>query len=264
MLVRVMDGVNLHVEDVGAGPPVVLIHGWSLNHRAWERQIEVLAAAGHRVLALDLRGHGDSDAGEDGCEIERLAEDVTAVLKARHVESAVLVGWSLGGLVALRVAATVPGSVRRLVLVASNGVAHARQERFPFGISPQTVLPSFTAGERRDREASRRRILLDGFGVVPDAGVLDRLLTMSLQTQTPAALACLKTLLLTDQVDLLDRVRVPVVQILGAKDPGVSLSGAAWLCDQLQATQVVLPCGHYPMLEVPEDFDRALLAAVHT
>lgn len=261
--VRVAPGVRLFVEDAGEGPAVVLVHGWSLNRHVWWRQISELSAAGHRVLALDLRGHGSSDVPTDGYEIDRLAADLVAVLDACELDDAVLVGWSLGGLVTFRVAALHPARVRGLVLVCSNGVAHSRQPGFPFGIGPEEVLPALVAAERRDRAAMRRKVLADGFAAPPAPEVLDWLLTLSLQTGSEPAVACLETLLGTDQSELAGAVTVPVVQVIGTGDPSVSSAGAAWLCETLaDARHVALEeCGHYPMIERPDAFQRLLLEA---
>lgn len=264
MLVQVEEGVQIAVEDRGTGTPVVLLHGWSLSHEVWAPQVELLSAVGHRVVAIDLRGHGGSVCASDSdYGLPRLTDDVLAVLDTLELEQAVIVGWSLGGLVALRLAAIAPERSLRVVLIASNGVAHARHSRFPFGVAPEVVLPMLEEGELRRREDLRRKVLRTGFASTPEPEVLDRLLRISLQTGTPAALGCLRTLLGSDQVDVLHDVRAPVVQIIGRADPSVSREGSDWLQAELaDAEQVVLECGHYPMLEVREAFDAALLAAV--
>lgn len=264
MLVPVRPDLSLNVVDRGGGSPVVLVHGWSLSHEAWGETISFLEAAGHRVVALDLRGHGASKEPADGAyAISDLAADVAAVLEVLDLRHATVVGWSLGGMVGLRVAADHPERVGRLVLVASNGVAHARRPRFEFGSAPEKIVAQLEAGEVEAREVTRRSVLAAGFASAPEPAVLEDLLRISLQTGTPAALAALRTLMLTDQVDLLARVSQPVVQILGADDPSVSRQGGDWLVEELvDATQVVLPSGHYPMHEAPDAFREALLAAV--
>jgi 3-oxoadipate enol-lactonase len=104
----------------GAGPPVVLIHGLGLDHRMWERQIPALAAAGHRVITCDLPGHGGGGrptrAGS-AYTTEELAASLVEALEESGVEPATLVGFSLGGGIALQVALDRPERVSALALV---------------------------------------------------------------------------------------------------------------------------------------------------
>ncbi|WP_067862523.1 alpha/beta fold hydrolase [Nocardia shimofusensis] len=256
------DGVRINVRELGAGRPVLLIHGWSLSSAAWDRQIRVLAEAGYRVLAMDLRGHGGSDAPLDGYEIGSLTADAADVLATSEVTGAAVVGWSLGGMVGLRLAHDRPDLVDRLVLVASNGVAASRTESFPFGVPADGPLTAILAAEHDDRIALRRSAVGDPFKSAPSPQLLDWLHRMSLRTPSWAARAAMRTLLCTDQVHLLDGVRVPVTQIIGTADPALSVRGARWLHERLATTLVELDTGHYPMLEAPDEFDAALLRAL--
>lgn len=260
--IEVEDGVKINVLDLGTGPAVLLIHGWSLSHEVWDRQIRILAQAGHRVLALDTRGHGKSDAPLTGYDIEQLASDAFAVLDAFGVGQASVVGWSLGGMTATKMASLCPERITALVLVASNGVAGARQKNFPFGAPPEAPLAAILAAEHNDRIALRRSAVGDPFGTTPDPHVLDWLHRISLQTPSWAAEACMRTLLCTDQSHLLDRLRASVTQIVGTADPAMSIRGARWVHERTSSTLIELDCGHYPMLELPDRFDDALLTAV--
>ena len=259
-LVEVEPGVRVNVLELGTGKPVLLIHGWSLSHEVWDRQIRVLAEAGHRVLAMDLRGHGTSDAPLTGYDIERLAADGHEVLSAFGASGATVVGWSLGGMTALRMAHTSP-EVAKVVLIASNGVAGARHDNYPYGVPAEAVENAMYDGEHNDRLAFRRRVVGDPFKTPPQPHVLDWLHRISLQTPSWAANACMKTLLHTEQTGILDHLTVPVTQIIGTSDPALSVRGARWVQNRLGSNLVELDCGHYPMLECADLFDAALLSA---
>ncbi|MEY1674311.1 MULTISPECIES: alpha/beta fold hydrolase [Gordonia] len=262
-LVHTRDGVRLSVRDVGDGPGVLLIHGWSLSGEVWDRQIRVLAESGHRVVAMDLRGHGHSDAPLDGYDIDSLQHDALEVIEQRGLGSAAIVGWSLGGMVALRLARERPDLAGALVLVATNGVAAARFEDFPFGVPPEGPLDNLLAAEHADRVSLRRRAVGDPFkGGAPDPHILDWLHRISLQTPSWAGRAALRTLMCTEQTHLLDGLTVPVTQIIGTADPALSVRGARWVRERLNSTLVEFDVGHYPMLECPDDFDAALLRGV--
>ncbi len=261
MTVRMVDvgtGTRIAVRDVGAGDPVLLLHGWTLNHLAWDRQIRLLAASGHRVLAMDLRGHGASDAPFDGYGVDVLAADAAAVLRWAGLADVVVVGWSLGGMTALRLAATEPRLVGRLVLIGSTGVAAARCDGYPFGAPGAAVEEAMQAGEHADRIAHRRRALEQTFGGPPAEHVVQHLHGLSMQTPSWVADACMATLMRTRQLDLLDGLDVPLAQIAGTRDPFSCVRSARWLHERTGSTLFELDCGHYPMFEKPEEFDEAL------
>jgi pimeloyl-ACP methyl ester carboxylesterase len=112
------DGVSLHARDWdGDGPPVVLLHGLASNARIWDGVAQRLAGAGLRVVALDQRGHGESEQPNAGYDFATVCRDLAAALDALGVRRPVLVGHSWGANVALQYAAERDGAVAGLVLV---------------------------------------------------------------------------------------------------------------------------------------------------
>ncbi len=89
--------IELYYEDHGSGQPVVLIHGWPLSGRSWEKQVPALLAAGYRVITYDRRGFGDSSRPVTGYDYETLAADLETLLKTLDLNNAVIVGFSMGG-----------------------------------------------------------------------------------------------------------------------------------------------------------------------
>jgi pimeloyl-ACP methyl ester carboxylesterase len=119
--VTATDGIRIAYERLGAGPPVVLVHGFgSSKEQNWKSTgwYGSLTEAGYSVLAIDNRGHGESDKPHDPLfySHDRMAEDVTAVMDAAGISSAPYVGYSMGGLIGLRFVALFPERVSRLVL----------------------------------------------------------------------------------------------------------------------------------------------------
>jgi pimeloyl-ACP methyl ester carboxylesterase len=110
-------GVTISFRETGApsGPAAVLLHGGSSSAATWDRLASALAAAGHRVVAPDLRGHGGSSRTGD-YPLDAYADDVRGLMDALGMESAALVGHSLGGYVACTLAQRDPARVTRLVL----------------------------------------------------------------------------------------------------------------------------------------------------
>ena len=256
-----VDGVRIHVQDLGDGPAVALVSGFGLDHELWDRQVRVLTERGFRVLCVDQRGHGFSDTPLHGYDIDRLAADLVAALDRLEIGTATVVGHSFGGQVAFRAAATAPELVTGLVLVGSNGVRASRSESFPFGEPPGPLLQSLLADEHANRVGARYRTIESAFAHEPDPRTVDWLVRCSLRMPSWAAVACYRSLLTTDLLADIERVVQPVLQIVGATDPVHSAKGARWLWRHLRAATLVESpdCGHYPMLEAPDAFESALL-----
>src|SRR5215218_5264651 len=111
-------GVTLRARDWGGGgQPLVLLHGLASNARIWDGVAPRLVGAGLRVVALDLRGHGESDQPDDGYDFASVGRDLSSALAALELERPVLVGHSWGAHVALQYAVDRPGALAGLVLV---------------------------------------------------------------------------------------------------------------------------------------------------
>lgn len=89
--------IKLHYEDYGAGQPVILIHGYPLSGRAWEKQIPVLVDEGYRVITYDRRGFGKSSQPWSGYDPETFTEDLRKLVSELDLHDFVLVGHSMGG-----------------------------------------------------------------------------------------------------------------------------------------------------------------------
>lgn len=109
-------GRQLRVVEAGSGQPIVLLHGYGESLVAWQGVFEHLASRA-RVIALDLPGFGLSSKPRSGYQTDSIAAAVVGAMRALNVDSAVLVGHSLGGAVAAAVTVAAPGRVRALVLV---------------------------------------------------------------------------------------------------------------------------------------------------
>ena len=112
-----VNGISLHYEEAGAGPPLLLIHAFPVGRRMWEPQMAALARR-HRVIAYDVRGFGLSDAPRDpaGYSQALSVEDARALLEALGAAPAAVCGLSMGGNIALNLALTHPETVTKLIL----------------------------------------------------------------------------------------------------------------------------------------------------
>lgn len=112
---------QLYTHTLGAGTPVLLIHGWAMHHGYWQPVAEQLAA-NHRVISVDLPGHGHS------ADIEFDLHSVTAAVANICPDNTHVIGWSLGGMIAQNLALHYPQKVARLGLTASSPCFHRRTD----------------------------------------------------------------------------------------------------------------------------------------
>lgn len=115
-----VNGIDLNVVIEGAGPPVLLVHGFPDSHAVWRHQIPALVAAGYRVIAPDTRGCGDSDAppGRSHYRIDVLVADLAALLDALHIDKVRLVAHDWGAMVAWHFCFQHPSRVDRYMALS--------------------------------------------------------------------------------------------------------------------------------------------------
>ncbi|MBT8766565.1 alpha/beta fold hydrolase [Metapseudomonas boanensis] len=112
------DGCSLHYEDYGHGTPLLLVHGLGSSTRDWEYQIPALSTR-HRVIALDVRGHGRSDKPRERYNMGTFADDVAALIEHLGLAPVHLVGISMGGMIGFQLGVERPELLRSLTVVNS-------------------------------------------------------------------------------------------------------------------------------------------------
>lgn len=257
--VTLSSGYEMHLLEAGTGPAVVFIHGSGPGANAYSNfslNYTTIAAAGYRVVLPDLIGFGYSSkpTGID-YTLDLFVTTCTELLDALDIKECVLVGNSLGGAVALKIAMDQPQRVRKLVLMAPGGI-ESREDYFKMpGI--QKMVSGFV-GEGFDRAGLRRLLELLTFdpAVVNDELVEQRLSV--LQTQPKDVLGRMK---IPDLSPELGRVRCPVLGFWGIEDQFCPASGHAKILRSVPDSRFIMysRCGHWAMIERSADFNRNVL-----
>lgn len=250
------DGRRVAWREAGAGPPLVLVHGWSGSSAVFTEAMEEFSRD-FRVLAPDLRGHGSSDAGE-GYALGDLAADLFTWMDALDLRDASLLGWSLGGQAVMAAFPSLRPRVRRLLLVgttprftAGEGWIHglpegqvkamARDLRRNYLKTMGDFFALQFAGEEIPRVRYREIVefAVRG-GRLPDPGV---------------ALASLETLRVADQRRQIEGVDAPVLVVHGDGDRIVPPGAGAFLASHLPNAKLatVAGAGHAPFLSRPQE-----------
>ncbi len=143
-----------YYEDHGAGRPVVLIHGWPLSGRSWEKQVPALVDAGYRAITYDRRGFGWSSQPWGGYDYDTFAADLRALIEHLDLREATLVGFSMGGgEVARYIGAYGTGRVSKAVLAAAVPPYMYKSEDNPEGGLDDATIAQFQEGVKGDRLA---------------------------------------------------------------------------------------------------------------
>jgi non-heme chloroperoxidase len=132
--------IDLYYEDHGSGAPVVLLHGWPVDSRSWEAQLQTLLEAGRRVILYDRRGFGRSSRPTEGYDFDTLAADLDKVLTELDLRDATLIGFSLGtGEIARYIGTHGTERLAACVLIETLAPSFAKSTENPSGIDPAGV-----------------------------------------------------------------------------------------------------------------------------
>jgi non-heme chloroperoxidase len=216
-------GIEIYYEDHGAGQPVVLIHGYPLSGRAWDRQVPALLEAGYRVITYDRRGFGKSSQPATGYDYDTFAADLNTLLEHLDLYDAVLVGHSMGtGEVTRYLARYGSARVAKGVLVAPIPPYLLQAGDNPDGV-PQSLFDGFAQAARADTPAWMTGFLGSFYNTDTLLGTLvsDQALAASwnlaVTASAVAAVACIPTWA-TDFRDDLPKIDVPVLVLQGDAD----------------------------------------------
>ncbi len=258
------NGVHLNVEQSGEGPPLVLLHGFTGSAAGWAEHAAAFAAR-HTTVAVDLLGHGRSDAPDDPSRygIGHAAEDVLGVLDALGIGRASLLGYSMGGRVAIALAIVAPERLDALVLEsASPGIrdASSRRERTATDAALAAAIEQDGVGAFVDRW--ERLPLFASQAALPEQA--RRELRARRLQNNPAGLAnSLRGLGQGAQPDMrehLPAVRAATLLIAGALDPAYCALGEEMRAMIPRARLEIVPdAGHAVHLEQPERFCSLVL-----
>jgi pimeloyl-ACP methyl ester carboxylesterase len=251
--VTMSDGTGIHYTDRGRGEPaVVLVHGWAMDSHIWDAQAPPLAAR-HRVVTLDLAGHGRSGKDRRTWTMASLGDDVAAVAEALGLHRLVLVGHSMGGAVVLEAARRLRGRVTAIVLV--DMFLDVEQQM------PPEQIEAVAQQLREDYKGTTTRMSDQyQFATATPAGVRERVLAQSTAMDPTTSIALLRETWGYDPRRALREIKAPVRAVSADKFP-TNLEANRRHMPGYEA-EILAGSGHYPMLEMPERFQRALARAL--
>jgi pimeloyl-ACP methyl ester carboxylesterase len=251
------NGVKIHFDDVGTGPPIVMGHSILCSGEMWMYQVPRFAER-YRAINIDQRGHGKSVPATGPYELSDMVEDAIAVLDHLGIERAVWAGLSMGGMVAMHAAIAHPSRVSALVLLDTHAGAETLYKKIKyramsigtkaFGIRPlfPAVVPLLFG---RTTRADNTALIEEWKGKTASIDVPSVTRAVSVLVKRPSI------------VGKLAGVTVPALVIVGEEDASLPPPISREIADALpNASLVVVPgAGHLSALEKPDAVTEAML-----
>lgn len=248
------DEVPLYYEEFGQGKTLLLIHGGAASTRFWKKQIPVFSKHFH-VIAMDLRGHGNSGKTAEGHNLTQYGRDLKTILDTLDLDRVVIVGWSLGSSVAM-------SYFEQFGLKRLAGLVNVDQR--PYRFTSEKGLQELVNVVRTSKfRAHWRR--LESFLHTPQSE--DNLRWMAcemMKTPTDVYLSVIRDSFQYDFRPLLSGLNIPAL-ICTASNGLIEPDQAQWMVGEMPQARVVEfdECGHMLFWEQPDKFNREVTSFVH-
>jgi 3-oxoadipate enol-lactonase len=251
-----VDGTRLRclVEGPEGAPAIVFLNSLGTDVRMWDPQVEALRSS-FRIVRHDSRGHGASDAPKGPYSIELLGGDVVSLLDALEIERVHVCGESMGGLVALWLAANHPERIERAIF-ASTAVRIGSKDRWD-----ERVRALEEGGMDSIRDMVMGRLLTSSFRE-RSPEVTERVVATLVSTPPDGYAASCLAVRDADLTNEVGRISAPSLIVVGADDVGISQREAQDLHERIADSELVVldDASHLCNLEQPERFNQAVLA----
>ena len=246
------DGSQISYEMYGQGEPtLVFIHGWSCDSRYWRMQIPYFSQK-HRVIVLDLAGHGHSSSSRTQYTMQAFGEDVKAVAESTGSQNIILIGHSMGGAVIAEAARLMPGRVKGLI-----GIDTLENIEYPL---TRKELDDMLAPLKKDFPAGSRAFVQEMFAPSTDPMLRDWILADMAAAPPSVALSAMNEMMSQyitgDAARIFAAIRIPVMTINGDLWP---IDYAANRRHMLSFDATIMKgADHFLMLDRPAEFNQAL------
>lgn len=261
--IEVEANLYIHVTDAGEGRPVVLLPGWPLSDEMYEYQYNELVKNHFRAIGITLRGFGKSNKPYGSYNYDTHALDIKKVLSKLDIKDAVLCGFSMGGAIAIRFAASDKGShVSKLVLCGAAAPIWTQRSDFPYNLHKKDV------DELIELNYHDRPKLLSNFAKIFSAtetslnqGIGTWLNGIGLSASSYAMAECLVALRDTDLRSDIAKITIPTLIMHGKKDKICSFDLAGQMKAGIVNSELIVfeKSGHSLFLEETQKFNAELI-----
>ena len=251
-----INNIEIAYDDTGSGPAVVLVHGYPFNRSLWTEQVSALADR-YRVVALDLRGHGESEASTGASTMKLMAQDIAALMDELQIDRAVIGGLSMGGYVTLAFYQLFPERVEKLLLADTRAQADTDEAKATRADQVQQILADGMTGIVNAMLPK----LLSPETVSKQPEIVKRVRDMMMHTTPEGAVGALRGMAeREDQTARLTQINVPTLIVVGKEDPITPVADSEKMHERIAGSQLVVieNASHVSNIEQPQQFNRAL------
>ncbi len=254
------NGISMNYELSGSGRCFTMIHGSGDNLKAWYNQVPAFSQR-YRMLTYDVRGHGQTELPEGELTTELWVEDLYALLKALNISETILLGFSMGGMIALEFTLTHPEMVKALILSNSRGtVSRSEEEMRQMEARRQTLIEAM---KKEGMEAVVKdrvdHIFSPGFAR-RNPETFRRYRSILLENDAEAYLRVMQRMVRSTTPPNLSKITCPTLIIAGEHDPSSGPAAAKATQEAIRGSQLkVFPTGHPTALEQPREYNVTVL-----
>jgi len=237
-------------------PVIIFIHGFPLNKFMWNKQIEALTDE-YRIIVYDIRGHGNSDAGDDKFTVDLFANDLIVLMDALKIEKAILCGLSMGGYIALKAILSHPERFTSMILSDTSCMADTPEGKEKRVNTIENIAKNGI--EKYAEESLKKLFAIESFTTNRDevAFVRQMIVNTSRQTlyNTLHALAARK-----DTCGQLQDINLPVLIMVGKEDVITPLEAAMYMHEKIKDSilQIIGHAGHLSNMENHVEYNDKL------
>ena len=248
-VVSAADGVPIHYSVQGKGEPtLVFIHCWSCDRHLWDNQVAAFAK-NHKVVTIDLPGHGESGPGRKSWSVESYGDDVKRVVEKLNLKRVVLIGSSMGGPIALEATRRMPDRVAAIVPVDT---LHNVESKLP----PEQLEEVYKQLRADYKGAITGFLNQLFFSPSTPPAVKSRIISEVTSRPPELAIAILQGIFAYDAAPALREIKVPIRAINADMNP-TAVEVNRKYAPQFDVV-LIKGTGHYPMLEDPQRFNEML------
>lgn len=255
------DGVRLHYEEAGTGKTLLLIGGWTMSIPWWRKQIPELSKR-YRVIAVDMRGYGESEKPSHGHRVARHAKDIYDIIEGLDLSGVALLGWSMGASTILSYLDLFGSHKLSKVIFVDQTPKILVDAEWKYGLgetTSETLMP-FVATVRADYPAFAKGFIPVMFTQAPTAEEQAWMLAEMLKMPVESATAVLFDHCNQDWRDLLPTIDLPVLVTTGKQSQVFPYQSSVFISEQIPGAKLVVfeHSGHCPFYEEAEKFNAAV------
>ena len=257
-LEMIINNLSVSYTDTGkeGSPVIIFIHGFPFNKSMWNLQVESLKD-NYRLITYDIRGHGNSDAGNEDFSIDLFAGDLIGLMDALKIDRAILCGLSMGGYIALNAVTKYKKRIDALILSDTQCIADTQEAKEKRKKAIESIMK--TGVEKYAEESIKNLFASESF--TTRRKEIEDVREMIVNTTAPSLISTLRALSVRKETcKTLPEIKVAVLIMVGKEDKLTPPAAAGYMHERIKGSllRIIDHAGHLSNLENPGEFNAAL------